>query len=254
MNDYFARRSAELQGTLDRIDIATAPRCMTCGHMMRPDDPSDLFCSVTCHNTGLRWTADPDAVTDDPVDAWEWRGATTRAQTEKRDRYRRHFRQQPYSGDTLPTVALLDELQSCRREREWFQRVHLNRPTGAVLRAEIRDGLDGPIVARPNFTIRPGGARISGSYLDEVPALQVDFDALREAFRAMTTGLVTFMDQWSQTIRGAMPLIEAITDNSEQFNRHVRMPADDPRRAILHHVQNRGTGPAETPFKNRGRR
>lgn len=239
MNDYFARRSAERQGTLNRIDIATAPRCMTCGHMMRGDEPTDLFCSVTCHNAGLRYTADPGTNTDEPVDAWEWRGAKTKAQVEKRDRYRRHFRQQSRGAGTLPTAALLDEWQSYPQEREWFQRVHLNRRTAA----------------RPD----PGGLRTLGAYMDELPPVSpVDAESalasFREAFRAMTDGLSVFMDRWTESLRGFMPVIEAITDDTTQYNKHLKLPADDPRRAILHHVQNRGTGPAKTPFAKRGRR
>lgn len=70
MTDYATRRNIEVQGTLNRIDIASTPLCRTCGHHLRPNGPSDLFCNERCQDNGLasqglgqvppRWRA-PDA-------------------------------------------------------------------------------------------------------------------------------------------------------------------------------------------------
>lgn len=70
-------------------------------------------------------------------------------------------------------------------------------------------------------------------------------DVIREMCEALDSGIAA-------SIRS---LVER-TDHPESppHNPHLRMPADDPRRAILHRVQNRNTGPAKTPFTKRGRR
>lgn len=214
MSDYFARRTAEVQDTLDAIDTATAPCCWCCGQALTGDEPSDLFCSTTCHNRALRWTADPAVITVDPVDAIEWRGATTPAQTTKRARYRAHFQTGGVS----------------------FRHAYLDRP---ILHENNPCSTTPALGATPRFVA-----------IDEAGP---DGEAMRTAFRAMADGLSRFFDQFADTLSDMQPLIEALTADSQQYNRHVRLPPDDPRRAILHHVQHRNTGPSDAPFRHRGR-
>lgn len=259
MTDHAARRNAGIDKTLAAIDAVTG--CMTCGGVLDADGPSDLYCGPVCQNASLRHQSDGTRWSDIGEDRsgietpMRWRPDRSVSTTDH-----------PVPGST----------------------------SQEVLRVEVRDGINGPVVASPSFPAQSGdsdsapeadrivfgdgtrdlryrgvylnratparhimfdgGTRLAGLAVDEITAPQIDFDAFREAFRAATDGLVRFFDQFADTIREAAPLIEALTDNSDQFNQHLRLPADDPRRAILHYAQNRGTGPASTPFAKRGRR
>lgn len=235
---------------------AAVTGCMVCGDPIPPDGPTDLFCSAVCNPTR--------------VNQQEWDGGTTAAQIAKRRRSRRTPKPAPAGGGARLIGTMVDEVvnawQSYQVDREWV-RSYLNHPTPATTesprRMEINvDGRWREIPGAVDIRIEPDHRRDAErhhlnaartSWRSIAPAPTIDPGAVRAAFAPLVDAIAS-LSQRLTPLHESAPPIAATADDAPKPNKHLHLAADDPRREILARVQNRNTGPAATPFKNRGRR
>lgn len=228
-----ARHENSIARTLYAIDVATGmiPSCMTCFQPIPGDWLSDIFCSTRCQYRGLVANTPGEEVWSHTIDGPEldvsrgWSGY-------------QHERER--TGRMLMRSVPMQMRSSEPMMISQLSRYAMPPIIGAELRYDMTP-LDPHLDAEAIREFAESATRV---VTELTQAFSVAFTPVAEALASLGRNF------------GELNEIVELNVNDAEFNKHVKLSPDDPRRAVLSRVQAnraRGSGPQRTPFAKRGR-